>query len=91
MVLPIIGYSNTRVNSIDTTSEKDEFGKWMHGPNFRAVKSSTGQAVESKVVEKTSFATLLKQADQDNSKVEKVELHPVNRLSLSNINIDILA
>ncbi len=84
---PFIGYSNIRVNSIDTTSEKDEFSKWMHGPNFRAVKSSTAQSVENRATEKTSFATLLKQSDQDNQVAGKVQLRPTNRLS----NIDILA
>lgn len=84
---PFIGYSNIRVNSIETTSDKDEFGKWMHGPNFRAVKTSTAQAVENRTTEKTSFATLLKQADQDNNKAETVQLRPANRL----VNLDILA
>jgi hypothetical protein len=84
---PIIGYSNIRVNSIDTTSEKDEFEKWMHGPNFRAIKSATAQAVENRTTQQASFATILKQADQDNNKVEKVQLRPANRLN----NIDILA
>lgn len=87
MASPIVGYSNMRVNSIDTTSEKDEFEKWMHGPNFRAVKSATAQAVENRTTEKISFATLLKQADQDNDKTEKVQLRPANRLNA----IDILA
>lgn len=86
-MLPITGYSNIKVNSIDTTSEKDEFSKWLHTPNFRAIKTATAQAVEDKSTEKTSFATLLKQAEQDNSRGEQVELRPANRFT----NLDILA
>lgn len=91
---PIIGYSNMRVNSIDTTSDKDEFAKWMHGPNFKAIKTATAQAIESRTSEKpTSFAALLKQADQDNQKPQKVELRPANRLAPLGLlgHVDILA
>lgn len=77
MLPPISGYSNLRVNSIETTSEKDEFEQWMHRPNFRAVKTVTAQAVGNKVAEATPFATLLKQADQDNNAVNKVECVPL--------------
>lgn len=87
MLPPISGYSNLRVNSVETTSEKDEFGQWLHTPNFRALKTVTAQAVENKTAERTSFATLLKQAEQDNNQTEQVELRPTNRFS----NIDILA
>ncbi|HAJ90991.1 MAG TPA: hypothetical protein DCM27_08310 [Rhodospirillaceae bacterium] len=89
-IIGYTNYSNNRVNSIDTTSEKDEFGKWLHTPNFRAVKTATAQAVEGRN-EKISFATLLKQADQDNQKAEKVELRPNNLLGKNLSNIDILA
>lgn len=86
-MLPVTGYSNLKVNSIDTTSEKDEFGQWLHNPNFRAVKSATAQAVEGKVTDKTSFASVLKGVEQDNIQTQKVELRTPNRLN----NIDILA
>ena len=83
---PTIGYSNIRVNSIDSSTDKDEFGKWLHTPNFRTVKIATAQAVEGRVAQKTSFATLLKQADQDNTRPDKVELRPRTNL-LGNIDI----
>lgn len=85
---PTIGYSNTRVNSIDSSSEKDEFGKWIHTPNFKAIRSASNAQDVNNRTRQMSFATLLKQADQDNGKAAQVELRPANRQFT---NIDILA
>lgn len=85
---PTIGYSNIRVNSIDSSTDKDEFGKWLHTPNFRTIKIATAQAVDGRIQQRPSFATLLKQADQDNVRTDKVELRPrANNIG----NIDIIA
>ena len=76
-MLPIAGYSNTRVNSIDTTSEKDEFGQWVHMHNFRSAKSSAhAKSDEKNTKREVPFAVLLKQADQDNNAPQRVELRP---------------
>ncbi len=85
---PIIGYSNTRVNAPVSSENKDEFGKWLHTPNFRAVKTAANvQNVENRN-RQASFASLLKQAEQENGiKSSNIELRPANRQSF----IDILA
>lgn len=84
---PIIGYSNTRVNATVSSENKDEFGKWIYTPNFRAIRATANsQPIENRN-RQSSFATLLKQADQDNTPKSGVELRPANRPSI----IDILA
>lgn len=75
---PIIGYSDTRINSIDS-SQGDEFGKWLHSSNFRAVRAgANAQSVDNK--DRRSFASVLKQVEQDNRpKNPSVELRPTGR------------
>ena len=84
---PIIGYSSTRVNSIDSSQQKDEYGRWLTSSNFQRIKTiGQNQATDNRN-RQGSFATLLKQAEQDNSPKNKIELKP-NSLNLS---VDILA
>ena len=82
---PTIGYSSSRINSIDS-SQGDEFGKWLHSSNFRAVKSAANaQSVDNQG--RRSFASVLKQVEQDNHpKSADVELRPVSRGGLLDIS-----
>lgn len=94
-MLPIVGQTNTRVNPVET-SDKDEFGQWVHVHNFRAVKSAanaqtTGNNTNSDTNNRqVPFAVLMKQADQDNRPQQKVELRPRNNNALFGL-IDITA
>ena len=83
---PTIGYSSSRINSIDS-SQGDEFGKWLHSSNFKAVKSAANaQSVDNQG--RRSFASVLKQVEQDNQRPpsSEVELRPLNRGGLIDIS-----
>lgn len=80
---PVIGNSDTRVNSVDS-SRKDEFGKWLHSSNYRAVKAAADvQNVDNQG--RRSFANVLKQVSQDNQKPSGVVLKPVGRAVITDI------
>ena len=92
-MLPIIGHLNTRVNSIDAASEKDEFGEWVHAHNFRAVKTAansqnTGNNTGNGAENRQPFAILLKQVEQDNNGPQHVELRPRTNNLFSLIDIE---
>ena len=81
-MIPIIGYSANRVKPVED-SPADDFGQWVHAHNFRAVKSaansqSTGNNTgnDTNNRQQVPFAVLLKQAEQDNSRPQQVELRP---------------
>lgn len=84
---PIIGYSNTRVNPPYSAESKGEYAKWLYTPNFRPVKATPDNQTQDNRNRQASFASLLKQAEQDNSTKSNVELRPNNRQT----TIDILA
>jgi hypothetical protein len=79
---PIIGYSNTRVNSIDTTAKNGEFDKWLYSSNFRAVKAaSASQGTDNE--NRKSFANFLKDAEKQDR--PSVVLKPANRPAIFDI------
>ena len=86
---PIIGYSNTRVNPTYSAESKGEYGQWLYTSVSRPAKvtgNGNNQPIENRN-RQASFATLLKQAEQDNFKKSDVQLRPANR----QVTIDILA
>lgn len=85
---PIIGYSNTRVNPTSSTENKAEYGQWLYSSNFRAIKATANAQPIDNRNRQASFATLLKQAEQDNApKSSNIELRPTNLQT----SVDILA
>ena len=84
---PIIGYSNIRVNPTYSAESKKEYGLWLYAPVSRPAKATPlNQPIDNRN-RQASFATLLKQAEQDNTPKTTVELRPANRQT----SIDILA
>lgn len=85
---PIIGYSTTRVNPTYYADNKGEYGQWLYAPVSRPAKATPlSQPIDNRN-RQASFATLLKQAEQDNTTEKStVELRPTNRQT----SIDILA
>lgn len=84
---PIIGYSNTRINPTYSADNKGEYGQWLYAPVSRPAKvTPLNQPIDNRN-RQASFATLLKQAEQDNLLKSSVELRPTNRQT----SIDILA
>lgn len=75
MTTPINGYSNTRVNSIDSSAKGSEFDKWTYSSNFRAVKAAAGvQSTDNE--NRKSFANFLKDAQKQERST--VVLRPSN-------------
>lgn len=84
---PIIGYSNTRINPTYSAENKGEYGQWLYAPVSRPAKAPPlNQPIDNRN-RQASFATLLKQADQDNTPKPTIELRPTTRQT----SIDILA
>lgn len=78
---PIIGYSNTRINSIDS-SKNGEFDKWIYSSNFRAIKAtSAAQGTDNE--NRKSFANFLKDAEKQERST--VVLKPANRANITDI------
>ena len=99
----IFGITETRVTPVTSSGnqsgKQDEFGKWVHVPYFRAKNAATvnkapinNQRVQTENSSAAPFATLLRQAEQNNvpsNSLNKatVLLKPANRAG----TIDIIA
>ncbi len=78
---PIVGYSNTRINSIDS-SGNGEFDKWIYSSNFRAIKAASAtQGTDNE--SRKSFANFMKEAA--NQERSTVVLRPANRNHITDI------
>lgn len=84
---PIIGYSNTRVNSIDSSQTKnDDFAKWLHSPNYKAVKGAANtQGSDTNNNRNKSFASYVQDAAA--AKESPVALRIQNRINLTDIEV----
>lgn len=79
---PPIGYSDTRINSINSAGRNSEFDKWIYSPNFKTVKAiAETQATDNK--DRKSFANFLKDAEKQQRPV--VILKPANRAAIIDI------
>lgn len=80
-----IGYSDTRVNATNSSQNKDEFGKWLNSSNFQVVRATSKIQRIDNTTRQQSFATLLKQAEQDNNNPKPAELRLGQHISHINI------